>query len=763
MRLILTDRWGTQLGTLSDLISATWTEELSGTDSLELEGYQPVSKGDRVVWLDAQGLWHEHIVAEVEQAHESGAVTYRAACECSISETYGDWIDDLKPRDATAASALASVLRSTRWEVGAVEVEGAHSKNFYRESAREALQELVEAWGGELSCTVEVEGCAVTARRVNLTHRGRDNGRRFEWGRDMTRVTRTVSADDVVTALYGYGKGEEVGDGYGRAIDFADINGGKAYVEDADALELWGRPDAGGGKAHVFGKFEDGECEDKARLLEETRAELARRCVPQVSYEATVAALADYGYDFAGVALGDTVRLIDRGFAPEVRVMGRVTRLVRDMLDGGRVTELAVGNVVAGADGLIADQYASVKALERRSGAWDVAASTPSGYIDQVMDGLNRRFDAGASYVYQSASAGIIVSDVPLDPETGLPTRLPASAIQLKAGGFRIASSLKGDGSWDWRTAGTGGGLTADVVTAGTIRGGKSWWNLADGSMSFEQGTIASADGSSSWDLTNGTMVLKGGLTIGGGIIQSADGRNRWDLDTGDLTVSGGVFSSRDGDNVIDMDSGTANLGGEGNVFDGGVIRSGNNYWDLNTGEMQLDFTPSGELASSIDGIRATANAASSNAASAKLKTDRITFTSAGMQITGSNGKSQQVATYTADGFAVDAETCTIGSSAGALTVKDRGLYFEGRTGTKLWATDGARYGGGPHFRAVGDGFDLMAATGSFVASGNGFEATVSPSSLYASGSGWAFAANSSGVYYTDGNGTNHTIVEKAS
>ena len=216
MRLILTDRWGTQLGTLSDLISATWTEELSGTDSLELEGYQPVSKGDRVVWLDAQGLWHEHIVAEVEQAHESGAVTYRAACECSISETYGDWIDDLKPRDATAASALASVLRSTRWEVGAVEVEGAHSKNFYRESAREALQELVEAWGGELSCTVEVEGCAVTARRVNLTHRGRDNGRRFEWGRDMTRVTRTVSADDVVTALYGYGKGEEVGDGYGR-------------------------------------------------------------------------------------------------------------------------------------------------------------------------------------------------------------------------------------------------------------------------------------------------------------------------------------------------------------------------------------------------------------------------------------------------------------------------------------------------------------------------------------------------------------------
>lgn len=107
MRLILMDRWGGQIRTLTDVLSATWTEELGGEDALELKTATPVAKGNRVVWLDAQGLWHEHIVSEVEQAHAEGAPTYRATCENSISELYGDFVEDRKPRDEVAAAALA--------------------------------------------------------------------------------------------------------------------------------------------------------------------------------------------------------------------------------------------------------------------------------------------------------------------------------------------------------------------------------------------------------------------------------------------------------------------------------------------------------------------------------------------------------------------------------------------------------------------------------------------------------------------------------
>ena len=507
-RFALFDRWGNQRRTLAGVTSAAWAEELNGEDTLTIATTDPVSKGDRVVWCDSHGTWHEHTVASVEQVHAEGAVSYVCTCENSVSELYGDFIEDKKPRDATPLGALSSILETSRWRAGSVTVDGTVSTNFYRTSVREALQSLMELCGGELSTTIEVQGAAVTARKVNITRRGTDNGLRFTYGRNMENVRRTFSADDVVTALYGFGKGEETGDGYGRGIDFADLKGGRMYVEDADALELWGRPDGKGGRAHVFGKVEFSDCEDPAELLELTRAELDEMKEPKVSYEADVTLLRGYGYDFSDAALGDDVALVDTAFEPEVRVKGRVTRLERDLLDGGRATSVTVGNIVEGIDAMVAGQYAELQGLKDRSTAWDVAAYTPGAYIQQVMDGLNKQFDAGASYVFQLPDKGIIVASVPLDPETGLPTRTPASAIQLAGGGFRIADSLKGDGSWDWRTFGTGSGFTADLITAGRIVGANLVIDLDTGLVSFNKGSIQSSNGNLDIDVDSGSMSV---------------------------------------------------------------------------------------------------------------------------------------------------------------------------------------------------------------------------------------------------------------
>ena len=515
-RFALFDRWGNQRRTLAGVTSAAWAEELNGEDTLTISTTDPVSKGDRVVWCDSHGTWHEHTVASVEQVHAEGAVSYVCTCENSVSELYGDFIEDKKPRDATPLGALSSILETSRWRAGSVTVDGTVSTNFYRTSVREALQSLMELCGGELSTTIEVQGAAVTARKVNITRRGTDNGLRFTYGRNMENVRRTFSADDVVTALYGFGKGEETGDGYGRGIDFADLNGGRMYVEDADALELWGRPDGKGGRAHVFGKVEFSDCEDPAELLELTRAELDEMKEPKVSYEADVTLLRGYGYDFSDAALGDDVALVDTAFEPEVRVKGRVTRLERDLLDGGRATSVTVGNIVEGLDAMVAGQYAELQGLKDRSTAWDVAAYTPGAYIQQVMDGLNKQFDAGASYVFQLPDKGIIVSSVPLDPDTGLPTRTPASAIQLAGGGFRIADSLKGDGSWDWRTFGTGSGFTADLITAGRIVGANLLVDLETGEVRFKKGMLTDMSGDNFWNMDTGEFSLSSAAKVGG-------------------------------------------------------------------------------------------------------------------------------------------------------------------------------------------------------------------------------------------------------
>ena len=588
MRFTLFDRWGTQLRTVAGVSSAEWVEELNGEDTLTIVTTDPLEKGQRVVWCDQQGAWHEHIVASVAMEHAGGEPTYTATCENSIAELYGDWVADKRP-SGSAALAVRAALETSRWTVGTVDVEGSHSASLYRTSAREALQTVVETWGGELSTTIAVSGTQVTSRRVNLTRRGTDNGRRFAYGRDMMSVSRTVDADDVVTALYGFGKGEEVGDGYGRGIDFADVNGGKQYVEDLEALETWGRPDGSGGKAHVFGKFEASGCDDPEELLELTRAELDRRKEPKVSYEASVETFADYGYDFSGVALGDDVALVDTAGSVSFRAKGRVTRLARNLLDGGRATDITIGNVVEGLDGMLSQQYADLRGLVERATGWDVAAYTPSPYIQQIMDGLNREFDSGASYVYQSPEQGLIVASVPLDPETGRPLSTPASAIQLKGGGFRIADSLAGDGGWDWRTFGTGSGFVADYIVAGNLR--------AD---LITTGTISDRAGSNYWDLDSGEFRLAATATVGGQTVGdiaqgAADGALSDAKDYADeldrsldqaevfnrLTNGGAVqgITMSDGQLYVNAD-----------YIATGVLtdRAGRNYWNMETGEFSL-------------------------------------------------------------------------------------------------------------------------------------------------------------------------------
>lgn len=508
MRIDVFDRWDAFLFTLGeeDMERCVHTDELNGEDSLDIVTSAPLAKGYRLVWHDRRGRWHEHVADSSSPTESDSAAPVQWTCLNSIVETYGDYIDDLRP-NGTAAEAVAKALSPTRWSMGTVDVAGTASCAYYHTSAREALQQAQENWGGELSTTIEVEGDHVKSRKVNLlSRRGADTGKRFVYAKDLQSVVRTVAADDVVTRLYGYGKGEAVeSGGYGRRIDFASVNGGKKYVEDTEALKLWGRPDGKGGRKHHESTAVFGDCEDPAELLRLTREELKRLKEPRVSYEAAVVDLEAMGFDHEGCDVGDSVAIIDKAHDPEIRVSGRVTRIERDLLNWE--ASITVGNIVEGASDLLSQQAAALQGLQNRSANWDVAAYTPSAYINQVMAGLNREFDAGASYIYQSPEQGLIISSVPLDPASGKPKRTPASAIQLKGGGFRIANALKSDGTWDWRTFGTGAGFTADEINAGVIQGGSNYWNLGTGDLLFKQGKITDAKGYTSWNLTNGDFV----------------------------------------------------------------------------------------------------------------------------------------------------------------------------------------------------------------------------------------------------------------
>ena len=513
MRVDVYSRHDAYIGTIAtdELLSFVHTDELNGEDSVAIQTYFRLCEGYRLVWRDPQGTCHEHVCQDPRGLHEGGRTVYSDTALNSICELFGDYLEDKRPYGYSYQRALEVALAPTRWAVSTVDQPGTVSAGltFYHVSAREALNAILEC-GGELETVITVGTGGVTGRSIGIrAHRGSTSGhRRFAYGKDVTGISKTEHWG-AITACYGYGKGVETDSGgYGRKLTFGGINGGLNYVYDGDALKLYGRPDGGGGYAHVFGTYENSDCEDAGQLLSETRSYLEEHKVPGVTYTADVLDLVRFGRQWEGVSVGDDVQVVDTEYDPELRLEGRVSKLVRNCLNGAM--EVTLGNVTETmADMWIAQQKA-VSSLSKRSGNWDVAASTPAAYLQQLMDGLNERFNAlGMSYRYDSFEKGTIYSSVPMD-EDGNPTKTGGWAMQLCSRGFRIASGTKADGSWNWTTFGTGEGFTASLLNAGVIRGGANYWNLETGDLYFKQGSIRDSKGRSYWNLDTGSLKTQG-------------------------------------------------------------------------------------------------------------------------------------------------------------------------------------------------------------------------------------------------------------
>lgn len=500
-----------------ELLSLTQTDELNGEDSVDIVTTFALKQGYRLVWADRLGKVHEHVCQDPKGLHAGGDTVYTDTAINSICETYGDYIEDKRPYGYGFLQALNVCLGPTRWTAGTVDRTGTVDKGltFYHTSAREALQSILEC-GGELETEITVSGGKVTSRRVGIrSHRGAKGGhRRFTYTKDLASVSRTEHYG-AITACYGYGKGIETDTGgHGRKLTFGDINNGKNYVEDATALRLYGRPDGRGGRAHVFGQYENSNCEDAATLLAETRAYLDSRKEPGMTYEADAVDLMQFGRDWEGVAVGDDVQIVDTCFSPALRCEGRVTKLVTDELGG--TVRVTLGNVTETIADMWLAQQQKLSSLSKRSSSWDVAASTPPSYLQQVMDSMNAQFNlAGNSYVHTSFERGLIFGSVPLDAD-GRSTTGDGMAMQLCSQGFRIADGCKADGSWDWHTFGTGKGFFAeficfgtmlgDLIKAGTIqdKSGKNYWNLDESEVHLGPG--AKLDGK---DIATTNTVVK--------------------------------------------------------------------------------------------------------------------------------------------------------------------------------------------------------------------------------------------------------------
>ena len=472
MRVDVYSRHDAYVGTIGarQLLSFIWTDCLNGEDTVDITTTYPLKEGYRLVWQDLNGEPHEHVCQDPKGASAAGLPIYSDTALNSICELFGDYIEDKRPYGYSFQRALEVCLEPTRWEVGTVDQPGTVSDGltFYHTDCRSALNSILEC-GGELQTSITVGADGVTHRRVSiLKHRGEANGhRRFSYGKDINSITRTEHWG-AITACYGYGKGVETdAGGYGRKLTFGEINNGKDYVEDAEALKLYGRPDGKGGLKHVFGKYENSSCEDAQQLKDETQDYLDQHKTPGVTYEADVVDLVAMGRPWEGVGVGDDTQMVDSSFEPTLRCQGRVTKLVIDIL--AKTQKVTLGNVTESIADILQQQQQQITHLQNQSGSWDAVAGTTPAFLQQLIDSLNEQFNLnGMSYMHVSFENGFIFSSVPLD-EDGRPTATGGTAMQLCSLGFRIAAGTKADGSYDWRTFGTGAGFVADWITTGTL------------------------------------------------------------------------------------------------------------------------------------------------------------------------------------------------------------------------------------------------------------------------------------------------------
>lgn len=500
-------RWGDNLGRLT-VSAATHTDALDGTDELGITCAEDLVKGDRIVWIDLQGTCHEHIVDTIDRVHDDdGAPETQAICINSVNETWDDWLDDKRPSGSVAV-ALASILADTRWEVGTCDQGGSASRTFYHESVREGLAGIIETWGGELETLIVHDGASIVSRRVGVrAKRGnQSSAKRFTWTKDLVSVKRSVASDNPKTRVYGYGKGVETeGGGYGRRLTFGDINNGKDYVEDAEATTVWGHPDGEGGILPAVASYVNEQCEDAAQLLQETKDYLEQVKEPKVTYTASVIDLYAFWRSWEGVGVGDDVAIIDKGFSAEgVRLHGRVSQIERDLLTGDAT--VTFGTLTD----TMADMWQSVnnalKSNSQQNALYDAAAGTSVSWLIQLQQALNAQFNAVGTYHVETFELGEIWSNVPLNPETGLPVKSTADmwAINVNGRGQRLAAGLTSDGQWDWRTFFTGGMVTADVINAGTMKADR-----------VRAGLLTDEKGNNFWDLTSGEFSLSAGAKLG--------------------------------------------------------------------------------------------------------------------------------------------------------------------------------------------------------------------------------------------------------
>lgn len=412
-----------------------------------------VIEGSLIAFQDLDSNWQLFEVKRIVDTDDGSTIKY-VYCDHAFYELLGDIVPTGGGNGTSPWLAMISALSHSRWEAGNIVNLGIQTTAFSYQTALACIQQVATTWKGELQFRIVISNNLITHRYVDLVaRRGNDTGKQFVFGKDLEKVEREVDFNGVCTAMYGRGKATTTG----SRLNFASINSGKEYVEDAGALAQYGIMGR-----HRFGIFDDSQEEDPANLLAKTQTALQLAKAPIVNYQFQVISLEQLSTDYAheAVRIGDTCTAIDDNFVPALQTGVRVIQIQRNLIEYNK-TKITLGNFKPDLSKSQLFQNQINRQVIDNSGIWDNGSALIPSVLDPAIYDLTSELRSAGGYVVFSKDDGIMVYNTP-DPATA------TQVMKLGGGIFGIANS-KINGEWNWRTFGDGGGFTADLITAGKI------------------------------------------------------------------------------------------------------------------------------------------------------------------------------------------------------------------------------------------------------------------------------------------------------
>src|SRR5699024_3472389 len=203
---------GDSTGSHTEVLEAYIEEKLNTYDQLfmvipadkKAEESQYIKEDYSIVFQEPKG-WREYVINVVEDVN-TGFPTKYIEADLSSIELKDEIIEtDLSGASASAKTILESMLEGTRWEVGTVDSSiytQRFSENTEYVSVLEGLDLLSSNYDCEVQFSYEVSANKITSRKVNLYKKfGRDEGKRFEMGKDVSEIKRTIETTDIKTAI----------------------------------------------------------------------------------------------------------------------------------------------------------------------------------------------------------------------------------------------------------------------------------------------------------------------------------------------------------------------------------------------------------------------------------------------------------------------------------------------------------------------------------------------------------------------------------